>query len=78
MMDFYVFQQFTPIRLNEKDAEGNDLHAANLIRVGRVKASDGAAALSECRGWSRFNQRSRTSLMHYPIVEERNDRSSDD
>jgi hypothetical protein len=69
MSRFAIFQQFPPLRLGETDAEGNDLHAANLLRVGEVNAPSGAAALAIARSWSRFAGRSRSSLLAFPVVE---------
>lgn len=65
-----VYQQFPPIRLGEKDENGEDLYAINLLRVGQVDARDGAEALNTVRQWTRFRLRSRSTLMRYPIVED--------
>ena len=66
---FAVYQQFPPIRLGEQDRDGNDLHAANLIHVGTLEAKDEQAALAACHEMTRFKNRSRLSLMRWPIVE---------
>ena len=65
---FRVFQQFPPTRIGEKNEDGDDLHAANLLYVGEVEAKDEIAALQLARQWTRFSGRSRSSLMGYPIV----------
>ena len=72
MSRFSIYQQFPPIRLGEQDRDGNDLHAANLIHVGTIEAKDGNAALAACREMTRFKNRSRSSLMRWPIVEDVN------
>ena len=66
---FAVYQQFPPIRLGEQDRDGNDLHAANLIHVGTIEEKDSQAALAACHEMTRFKNRSRSSLMRWPIVE---------
>ena len=70
MPSFKVYQQFTPIRMGEQDDEGNDMHAANLIPCGTIEAPNGDAALAHARLLTRFSQRSKSSLMRWPIVEE--------
>jgi len=70
MPSFKLYQQFSPIRLGEQDDEGNDMHAANLIPCGTITAPNGEAALAHAKTLTRFSQRSKSSLMRYPIVEE--------
>ena len=70
MPRFSIYQQFPPIRLGEQDRYGNDLHAANLLKVGTIEAKDAQAALAACHEMTRFKLRSRSSLMRWPIVED--------
>lgn len=71
MTEFSVFQQFPPTRIGETNEDGDEWHAANLLRVGTVAARNGDEALSVAKTWTRFSQRSKASLLRWPIVEQK-------
>ena len=70
MPSFKLFQQWVPIRLGVRDENGDELHEANLMPCGTIEAPNGEAALDQARQLTRFSQRSKSSLMRWPIVEE--------
>ena len=68
MPRFALYQQFPP-RALPSEGEQEQEYAANLIHVGDIEAPDGNAALRLARRQSRFKERSRSTLLAFPIVE---------
>ena len=66
---FQMFFQFPPITLRERDENGDELNVARLVPCGTIEAPNGDAALAKAKTLTRFSQRSKSSLMHYPIIE---------
>ena len=68
MPRFRLYQQFLPILIS---AEGDqEDYAANLIACGEIEAKNGDAALKLARELSRFKDRSKATLLAFPIVKE--------
>lgn len=68
-MRFDVFQQLPPKKNGEVEADGTEWHDAVLVPVGTVEAHSDVAAIALARTWPRFSQRSKSTLMAFPIVE---------
>jgi hypothetical protein len=60
---FAVHQQLTPLKVSETE------YQVTLPKVGEVEAPSARRAIDIATTWSRFAMFGRSSLAHFPVVE---------